>query len=47
MDQVDVVFISTIGYSSAIIKKEILPSVSTRMDLESMMVSEVSHSEDK
>lgn len=47
MDQVDVVFINTIGYSSAIIKKEILPSVTTRMDLESIMVSEVSHSEDK
>ena len=45
MDKEDVVHIHTVAYYSAIKKNEILPSAATWMDLEIIMLSEVSQTE--
>ena len=47
MDKVDVVYIYiyTMEYYSAIKKNEILPFATTWMELDSIMLSEISHSE--
>ena len=45
MDKEDVVYIYTMEYYSAINKNEILPSVTTWMDLEGIMLSEISQIE--
>lgn len=41
MDREDVVFIYTLGYYPAKEKYEVLPSTTTRTDLESIMLSEI------
>ena len=43
MDKEDVVYIYTMEYYSAIKKKEIMPFAATWMDLEMIILSEVSH----
>ena len=45
MDKEDVVYIYTMEYYSAIKKNEILPSATTWMELEGIMLSEISQSE--
>ena len=45
MDKEDVVHIYTMGYYSAIKKNEILPFATIWMDLEGIMLSEISHTE--
>ena len=45
MDKEDVVYIFTMKYYSAIKKNEILPSATTWMELEGVMLSEISQSE--
>ena len=43
MDNEDVVYIYTMEYYSAIKKNEIMSFAATWMDLESIMLSEISH----
>ena len=45
MDKEDVVYIYTVEYYSAIKKNEILPFVTMWMELEGIMLSEISQSE--
>ena len=45
MDNEDVVYRYTMEYYSAIIKNEILPFAATWMDLEGIMLSEISQTE--
>ena len=45
MDKEDVVYIYTMGYYLAIKKNEILPFATTWMELEGIMLSEISQSE--
>ena len=40
-------YIYIMGYYSAIKKNEILPFATTRMDLEGIMISEISHTEEE
>ena len=42
MDKEDVIYIHTMKYYSALKKKEVLPFAATWMDLEGIMVSEIS-----
>ena len=42
MDKADVVYIYTMKYYSAIKKNEILPFATTQMELEGIMLSEIS-----
>ena len=44
-DKEDVVYLYTMGYYSAIKKNEILPFVTTWMDLEGIMLSGISQTE--
>ena len=45
MDKENVVYIYTMEYYVAMIKNEIRPFVATWMELESVMLSEISHTE--
>ena len=47
MDKENVVYINTMEYYAAIKKNEILPSVTKWMELEGIMLSEISQTEKK